>query len=129
MIEKITQTGPEADFEGRCRGSPHIVQLLGKTAHNQLVFPKYKAGVSRFALFYSRSFTIAFVKMMLLSLIEGVPYLQSQNIIHHDHTARNLLMAGDLSSADSVPAVVIVDLKCCGASYSAVPELTIENGG
>ncbi|KAJ6625640.1 hypothetical protein B0H10DRAFT_2430392 [Mycena sp. CBHHK59/15] len=86
-----------------CKGSPHIVQLLGKTADNQLVFPRYKQDVFRFALLHSHSFIIGFVKKI------------------------NLLMSGDLSSAD--PAVVIADLQCFAAAYSAAPELKVDERG
>ncbi|KAJ7213875.1 kinase-like domain-containing protein [Mycena pura] len=110
----------------RCGGSTHVVQLLGRTADNQLVFPRYKYDMFIFSLLHSNKITIAFVKKLLLSLIDGLAYLHSQNIIHRDLTARNLLMSGNISSAD--PAVVIADLQCFAASYSAAPELRIRDG-
>ncbi|KAJ7101612.1 kinase-like domain-containing protein [Mycena crocata] len=120
-----------------CQGSPHVVELLGKTADNQLVFPKYKRDLRQFAIGasfrLSERFTIGFVKKMLLSLIDGLEYLHSKGIIHCDLTARNLLMSGDLESEKSKdplesgnPAVVICDLQCYAASYSAAPELKID---
>ncbi|KAJ7477276.1 kinase-like domain-containing protein [Mycena galericulata] len=114
----------------RCKGSPHIVQLLGRSADNHLVFPRYKLDVYTFAIHYSlsRFLTIGFVKRLLLSMIDGVAYLHSLGIIHGDLTARNLLMSGDLSSSDPEPAVVIADLQCFAASYSAAPELRVRSG-
>ncbi|KAJ7179636.1 kinase-like domain-containing protein [Mycena filopes] len=110
----------------RCKGSPYIVQLLGRTAANQLVFPKYELDAKKFALHNSHTFTIDFVKQMLLSLIDGLAYLHSKDIIHCDLTARNLLISGDFANGN--PEIIIIDLQCFAASYSAAPELKIVNG-
>ncbi|KAJ7206046.1 hypothetical protein GGX14DRAFT_644023 [Mycena pura] len=77
----------------RCRGSPHIVQLLGKTADNQL-------------------------KPHLYHWIR-------QKDAAEPHR-RNLLISGD--PANGNPEIIIIDLQCFAASYSAAPELRIVKG-
>ncbi|KAJ7667477.1 kinase-like domain-containing protein [Mycena polygramma] len=107
------------------RGCPHIIQLLGKNADN-LIFPRIDCDASKYCLARSRTFTIAFVKKLLLSLIDGLEALHSKNIIHRDLTARNLLISFSPTSGD--PEIIIIDLQCFAASYSAAPELRLVKG-
>ncbi|KAJ6463262.1 kinase-like domain-containing protein [Mycena vitilis] len=104
-----------------CRGCPHIVQLLGKHG-DDLVFARLDSDASTYCIRKSRTFTIAFVKKLLLSLIDGLAVLHSKNIIHRDLTARNLLIS---LSASGDPEIIIIDLQCFAASYSAAPELRL----
>lgn len=82
-------------------GSPHIIQLLGKSSNGKLVFPKFKSRASIMAL--NDSLTV--YKSWILQLIDGLDYLHSLGIIHRDLRIDNLLLSPDGSR------LIICDLE------------------
>jgi serine/threonine protein kinase len=102
-----------------CKGSPYVVQLLGKTHTGDLVFEKFPSDLFRFSLFNPRMVTIATVKQFMLHLIDAVADIHSRSIIHRDLVLRNLLYSGDISKP-----VVIADLQShWGSGPCAAPEV------
>ena len=113
-----------------CRGSPYIVQLLGRTeeATPKLVFERHPhdllvaAGLNRGE---DRVFNI---KKWMLQLVEGVSFMHSLGLVHRDLLARNILIGNPITSdayaGDAVipGPVVICDLECRHASLKA-PEV------
>ena len=55
----------------RCRGSPYVVQLLGKTDDDCLVFPKAPSDLHLFSIRNPHLITIPVVKAFMLHLVEG----------------------------------------------------------
>ena len=93
----------------QCRGSPHIVQLLGRTEDGMLVFPRFKGDLLSASMFNSDKgrTRIQNIKRWMLDVIDGVAYLHSLGIVHRDLTSRNILEADPL---------VICDLQCLHAT-------------
>lgn len=70
----------------QCRGSRHIVQLLGRTEEGNLVFPKFKRNLLFAAGCNSDQGRIQNIKRWMLDVIDGVAYLHSLGIVHRDLT-------------------------------------------
>jgi serine/threonine protein kinase len=95
----------------RCKGSPYVVQLLGKTETGDLVFEKFPSDLFIFSLCNPQMATVATIKQFMLHLIDAVADVHSHGIIHQDLVLRNLLYSGDISKP-----VVIADLQSHWAS-------------
>ena len=91
----------------QCRGSPRIVQLLGRTEDGALVFPKFKRSFLVTALSNKDHGRIQNIRRWMLDIIDGVASLHSLGIVHRDLTLRNILDADPL---------VICDLQCLHAT-------------
>ncbi|KAF9518983.1 hypothetical protein BS47DRAFT_1388412 [Hydnum rufescens UP504] len=103
----------------RCKGSPHVVQLLGKTETGDLVFEKFPSDLFIFSLRNPQMVTVATIKQFMLHLIDAVADIHSRGIIHRDLVLRNLLYSGDISKP-----VVIADLQSrWGSGVCAAPEV------
>ncbi|KIM42947.1 hypothetical protein M413DRAFT_392235 [Hebeloma cylindrosporum] len=87
----------------QCRGSPRIVQLLGRSEDGDLVFPKFERNFFVASLFNTDKGRIQNIRRWMLDIIEGVASLHSLGIIHRDLTTRNILESDPL---------VICDLQC-----------------
>lgn len=77
---------------GKCPGvpvSPHIIQLLGKSCKEELVFPRLNSWPSM----HSRLGSLAACKRWILHLIDGLKCLHSLGIIHRDLKLDNLLLS------------------------------------
>ncbi|KAF8067496.1 kinase-like domain-containing protein [Lyophyllum atratum] len=74
-------------------GSPHVVELLGRTDDGQLVFPRYEQGLT--APSRVKPLTIAVFRRWSLQLAEAVCFLHSLGIIHRDLHMRNVLVTAD----------------------------------
>jgi hypothetical protein len=121
LIHFVKPTSYECEIHNllRCRGSPYVVQLLGKTDDNRLVFPKAPHDLHLFSIIRPHLITIPVVKAFMLHLVDGVAYLHSQGIVHRDLTLRNLLYSGNLQKP-----VVIADLQCRWATmHCSAPEV------
>jgi serine/threonine protein kinase len=102
-----------------CKGSPYVVQLLGRTQDGELVFEKFPSDLFIFSLHNPRIVTIANVKQFLLHLIDAVVDIHSRGIIHRDLVLRNLLYSGDISKP-----VIIADVQShWGSGVCAAPEV------
>ncbi|KAF9519019.1 hypothetical protein BS47DRAFT_1379565 [Hydnum rufescens UP504] len=103
----------------RCKGSPYVVQLLGKTQAGDLVFEKFPSDLFAFSLHNPQIVTVATIKQFMLHLIDAVADIHSRGIIHRDLVLRNLLYSGDISKP-----VVIADLQShWGSGICAAPEV------
>jgi serine/threonine protein kinase len=96
----------------QCRGSPHIVQLLGRTKEGALVFPKFKRSFLITVLSNTDHSRIQNITRWMLDIIDGVAYLQSLGIVHRDLVMRNILESDPL---------VICDLQCHHATGHCRP--------
>ncbi|KAI0118207.1 kinase-like domain-containing protein [Nemania sp. FL0031] len=81
-------------------GSPHVIQLLGRSAQGELVFEKL---VPRYILATVRP--LSTYKDWILQLVDGLSYLHSHNIVHRDLRIDNLVFSHDGSR------LVICDLE------------------
>ncbi|CAL1710228.1 unnamed protein product [Somion occarium] len=86
----------------RCRGSSHVVHLLGKSEDDKLVFNRC---TPCFEYIAGRNRTKTLIKSWMLQLVDGVAFLHSQGIIHRDLKGLNILF-------DEAGRVVICDLEC-----------------
>lgn len=104
----------------KCRGLPHVIQLVGKTADGQLVFPKMSRDL-HLEFLRSRQRTATQVKTWLLQMIDCVAEIHSRGVIHHDLNIRHFLVNDKDSDARHL---VVSELE--GRSSSATiraPEL------
>ena len=119
---KIPTLKQEIRYLLQCRGSPHIVQLLGRSGNGMLVFPKFETTLLFAAGLLSETAKsdkalIEGIKRWMLEIIDGVGYLHSLGIIHRDLYANNILYS------KSSP-LVICDLECFYSSnFSRPPDL------
>ncbi|KAG5756991.1 hypothetical protein H9Q72_005617 [Fusarium xylarioides] len=81
-------------------GSPHVIQLLGKSCRDELVFEKL---VPRYVLAAVHPFST--YKQWILQLVDGLRYLHSLDIVHRDLRIDNLVFSHDGSR------LVICDLE------------------
>lgn len=96
----------------QCHGSPHIVQLLGRTEEGALVFPKYKRTFQQTVVSNDDGSRVQNIKRWMLDIIEGVTFLHSKGIVHRDLVWRNVLEGDPL---------VICDLQCLHATGHCRP--------
>ncbi|EEH06852.1 conserved hypothetical protein [Histoplasma capsulatum G186AR] len=102
---------------GSCPGAPksnHIIQLLGKSSEDELVFEKFRARYT-LALVY----TLAVYKSWILQLISGLKCLHSLGIVHRDLRIDNLVFSSDGSR------LLICDLESRWGNHLA-PEISHE---
>lgn len=88
---------------GSCPGVPksaHIIQLLGKSSRDELVFRKYNP---RYVLALVHQ--LATYKRWILQVIDGLRCLHSLGIVHRDLRIDNLVFSPDNTEA------VIIDLE------------------
>ena len=102
----------EISYLLQCRGSSHVIQLLGRTEEGSLVFPKFKQTLLEAAILNSNQGRIQNIKRWMLDVIDGVAYLHSLGIVHRDLVGRNILDADPL---------VICDLQCFHGSHFCRP--------
>ena len=88
----------------QCRGSPHIVQLLGRSENGQLVFPKIEGSFFITVMANNDNKRIENIKRWMLEIIDGVEELHSFGIIHRDLHWNNILVP------ESCP-LIICDLQ------------------
>jgi serine/threonine protein kinase len=84
----------------QCRGSPHVVQLLGRTEEGALVFPKFERVFLSTVINNTDQGRIQNIKRWMLDIIDGVAYLHSLGIVHRDLTWRNILESDPLVICD-----------------------------
>jgi serine/threonine protein kinase len=109
----------ELDNLRLCKGSPYVVQLLGRTQAGELVFDKFPSDLFVFSLLNPRMVTVATVKRFMLHLVDAVTDIHSRGIIHRDLVLRNLLYSGDISRP-----VIIADVQSrWGSGVCAAPEV------
>ena len=96
----------------QCRGSPHIVQLLGRSKEGWLIFPRFERDLFSASLTNLYRGRIQQIKGWMLDVIDGVAYLHSLGIVHRDLNRWNILVADHL---------VICDLQCVHANSLCRP--------
>ncbi|TDL29940.1 kinase-like protein [Rickenella mellea] len=97
------------------RGSPRVVQLLGRTPDGALVFQKHERDLFFASLANRDERRVENIKRWMIEVIDAVEVLHSHGIVHRDLVARNIL--------DSEP-LVICDLQCLHATgHCRAPEL------
>ena len=96
----------------QCRGSPYIVQLLGRTEEGMLVFPRFNRDLFSATYFGLVKGRIQKIKRWMLDVIDGVAYLHSLGIVHRDLNRWNILDGDHL---------VICDLQCLHANSLCRP--------
>ncbi|ESK93100.1 cmgc family protein kinase [Moniliophthora roreri MCA 2997] len=100
----------------KCRGCPHVVQLLGRTEDGQLVFEKHPSDLMKVM-----ALTAVDVKRRLLQVIDVMEALHTRGIVHRDVVARNFLITAD-------DTLVACDLETDFASATCkAPELFVDN--
>ncbi|KAI0856185.1 kinase-like domain-containing protein [Xylaria cubensis] len=97
--------------------SPHIIQLLGRSADGQLVFEKLSSCAQTLGRFSS----LIIYKSWILQLINALDCLHSVGIVHRDLRADNLLFA------DDGKRLVVCDLESHWGERSA-PEVAFQGG-
>ena len=103
---------------GSCPGQPssrHLIQLLGRSDKNELVFEKLLTRVSVLPKFSD----LATYKRWLLQIIEALEVLHSCGIVHRDLRAENLLFSHDGSR------LVVCDLEGRWGQRTA-PEIALK---
>lgn len=95
-------------------GSPHVIELLGRTDDGKLVFPRYPMG--GYAAQVVSPLTISVVKRWATQLAEAVCFLHSLGIVHRDLATRNVLATDDYQN------MILCDFECRWGS-SEVPEI------
>jgi len=109
---KQARTRREIEVLMKCRGHPYIVQLLGRTDDEKLVFPRYGSDLLRQSV---RNTSIMAIRDWMLDVIEALTFLHSIGYTHRDLAPRNVLHG---------KPVVLCDLECDFTSHRA-PELLI----
>ncbi|KAI0099939.1 kinase-like protein [Nemania sp. FL0031] len=114
-IENLTKC-QGGSVPGR-RLSPHIIQLLGRSADGELVFEKLSSSARTLGRFSS----LAVYKSWILHLIDALDCLHSIGIVHRDLRADNLLFS------DDGKRLVVCDLESRWGERSA-PEVAFQGG-
>ncbi|KAF8167391.1 hypothetical protein B0H34DRAFT_792120 [Crassisporium funariophilum] len=65
------------------RGSPHVVQLLGRTKDGALVFPKFEHDSVTNIMSHKNEGRVQNIRRWMLEVIDGVAYLHSLGICHN----------------------------------------------
>ncbi|KAI5855032.1 kinase-like protein [Durotheca rogersii] len=115
----------EIDNLIRCQGgsvpghpmSPHVIQLLGRSADGKLTFEKLSSSARTLGGFSS----LAVYKSWILQLIDALDCLHSVGIVHRDLRADNLLFS------DDGKRLVVCDLESRWGERSA-PEVSFDGG-
>ena len=105
---------------GKCPGSPlsqHIVQLLGKSKKDELVFEKLMPRAHILGRFCS----LAIYKNWILQLIEALSALHGLGIVHRDLRVDNIVFSEDGQR------LVVCDLETHWGMRSA-PEIPLDGG-
>lgn len=97
--------------------SPHVIQLLGRSADGKLVFRKFVRSASTLGHFSS----LATYKSWILQLIDGLSALHSVGIVHRDLRADNFVFSQDGQH------LILIDLESRWG-VRAAPEI-LPNGG
>ncbi|KIM42987.1 hypothetical protein M413DRAFT_443805 [Hebeloma cylindrosporum] len=121
-FKKSTTYKQEIRYLLQCRGSPHVVQLLGRSEEGALVFPRFKKDLADISIencVNEDQVRIQNIRRWMLDIIDGVGYLHSLGITHRDLTRRNILNADPL---------VICDLQCLNATRHCTA-FEIDDGG
>jgi len=108
-FKKSTTYKQEIRYLLQCRGSPRIVQLLGRTEEGALVFPKFKRSFMETLLSNKDQGRMQNIRRWMVEVIDGVACLHSLGIIHRD-----------LNILESDP-LVICDLQCLHSTYHCQP--------
>ncbi|GAB1213055.1 hypothetical protein ATERTT37_002204 [Aspergillus terreus] len=114
-IENLTRC-PGGSIPGHPH-SPHVVQLLGRSADGQLVFEKLSSSAHTLGRFSP----LAVYKSWILQLIDSLDFLHSVGIVHRDLRADNLLFS------DDGERLVVCDLESRWGQRSA-PEVAFHGG-
>ncbi|KAL5639014.1 hypothetical protein ACGC1H_003403 [Rhizoctonia solani] len=101
----------------KLEGSTRVTQLLGRSADNHLVFPKYKGNLFKTVLSHPVAGKIASIKRWMLEIIDAVAELHKAEIIHQDLTLRNVL--------DGEP-LVLCNLQNSNSTYHCRAPETLE---
>ncbi|CUA68678.1 hypothetical protein RSOLAG22IIIB_08048 [Rhizoctonia solani] len=75
----------------KLKDSTRIIHLLGRSADNKLVFPKYKQNLLEAVAFHPVPGKLASIKKWMLEIIDAVAELHEAEIIHQDLTLQNIL--------------------------------------
>lgn len=109
---KPARTLKEIEILLKCQGSPYIVQLLGRTLDDKLVFPKYRYDLFMASIIHR---SVVDIRKWMIDIVDGITYLHSLGLTYRDLLPRNFLYG---------KSIVICDLECNLASrICAAPEL------
>ncbi|EMD38038.1 hypothetical protein CERSUDRAFT_82272 [Gelatoporia subvermispora B] len=105
---KPAHTRREIEVLLKCRGSPHIIELLGRTEDGRLVYPRYPEG--NFLLTVYRNFSIANIKRWMLGIVDAIETIHAAGYTYRGFCTTDLL--GD-------DPVVLTNLGCRYAKQMA----------
>ncbi|EMD38035.1 hypothetical protein CERSUDRAFT_113173 [Gelatoporia subvermispora B] len=112
---KPARTRREIEVLLKCRGSPHVVQLLGRTWDDRLVFPLHK---KPFVAAARAGRSIANIRKWMLGIVDGLSAIHAAGHTYRDFRLDNLL--------DHDP-VILIDLECTLATTVCMaPELAVK---